>query len=242
MKGAQMSTDTDVKRRAVVIGGTSGLGLAVAELFHRTGADVVLGARTSARFQAALQRLGGEARAESVDVTSEESVVKFFAAVGPFDYLVVTASGALADKPLAETRVEDLELFAETKLWGALRCVKLAVPSLADGGSITLVSGAVSQKGRSGAHGKTIVNSALEGLARSLAVELGPRLRVNCVSPAMFDSKGTMPAQRRDELRGMYPGGYVGSATDVAAMLHAAATNPFMSGSVLYVDSGWTAS
>jgi len=229
------------KRVAVMIGGTSGLGLGTAAFFASKSIDVIVGGRDQEKLTKAVGIIGQGARGIRVNVSEDLSVQDFFRQVGDFNYLIMTASGTFADKPLAETSIEEFRAFAETKLWGTLRCVREAQQHMAEEASITIVSGAVSRKGRAGAHAKTITNAALEGLTRSLAVELGSRVRVNCISPGMFDSKGTMTIQKKDEIRALYPRRYIGNSRDVAAMIYSVATNAFMTGSVISIDSGWTA-
>lgn len=228
--------------RAVIVGGTSGLGLGIAREFLKHDARVTVGSRDQEKLSKAVSTLGSGALGFPVDVTSDASLAEFFRNTGPFQHLVITASAAIADRPFGETSVAEFGQFAATKLWGTVRCLQIALKAeIAPGASITLVSGAVSKKGRSGSHAKAMINSALEGLTRSLAVELGGHVRVNCISPAAFDSKGSMPASRMDELKKMYPTGYVGSSADVAALVYALAVNPFLTGSVVYADGGWTA-
>lgn len=226
---------------AVVVGGTSGLGLAVATTFTANGFNVIIGARDQGKLTKAAETIGGQTKGLLVDVTNQVAVEKFFEQIGTFDHLVLTASAGFADRSLVETSLEEIKEFTDTKLWGALRCVKIGHKDITTGGSITFVSGAVSRKGRAGAHAKTITNNALEGLTRSLAAEFGSRIRVNCISPGMFDSKGTMTPTKREEIGLLYPLRYVGNSNEVAAVIYTVATNHFMTGSVIFVDGGWTA-
>jgi NAD(P)-dependent dehydrogenase (short-subunit alcohol dehydrogenase family) len=229
-------------RPVAIIGGGSGLGLAIAREFLNKGNEVIIGSRSEKKLDESVVSLGKGAQRSIIDVNNQPSVVAFFENVGRIQHLVITASTGIADKPIIEMNIEEVKAFAETKLWGAIRVIQAALRTgIADSGSITLISGAVARKGRSGAHAKTIVNSALEGLTRSLAIELRGQVRVNCISPAVFDSKGTMPLAKQAELKQLYPTGYVGTGYDVAMMACAMATNPFMTGTVLYIDGGWTA-
>lgn len=226
--------------RAGIIGGTSGLGLGVARVFHANGFETVLGGRDSSKFKTAVEAVGDRCHAIVVDVNDDQSIERFFDEAGRLDQIVVTASSAMPDRPLNEAAMDDLKGFMETKFWGAVRCARAAGKRYS-GAALTLVAGAVSSKGRSGTHVKAAVNAALEGLTRSLAVEYAGVLRVNCISPAVFDSKGKMPDARRVELSDSYPAKYVGTSADVSAILFAVATNRFMTGSTVYVDGGWTA-
>jgi NAD(P)-dependent dehydrogenase (short-subunit alcohol dehydrogenase family) len=227
---------------AVVIGGTSGLGLGIAREFSRNNVEVVVGSRTRDKVSKALSALGKNVRGAVVDATNDKSLTDFFKSIGPFRYLVITAAEAFADRPLLKTSVEEFKAFADTKLWGSIRSIQAALQAgMEPDASIILISGAVARKGRSGAHAKAMVNGALEAFTRSLAVELGGRARVNCISPGIFDSKGSMPPEKKDEFKRLYPTGYVGNSQDIAELVYATAVNRFMTGSVVSIDGGWTA-
>ncbi len=229
----------EAKDVAVIIGGDSGLGLGAARRFIENGCQVVIGGRSEDKVSRSAGILGPKARGLIVDVTDQASVESFFKEAGKFDHLVVTASAGGADKPLRDTTIEELKVFADTKLWGTVRCVKAAQQYISKAGSVTFITGVLSKKGRAGAHAKAIANGALEGLLHSLVAEFGPRIRVNCISPSYVDSNGTMNPAKKEEFRRLYPVGYVGDADDVASIIYAVATNRFMTGSVVGIDGGW---
>jgi NAD(P)-dependent dehydrogenase (short-subunit alcohol dehydrogenase family) len=91
------------KRRVVIIGGSSGIGLAVAKEAASQGANVVIVSSNAERVQEAIQSIGGKARGQAVDVSGEKAVESFFTNLGAFDHLVFTAGDSLQLHALADT-------------------------------------------------------------------------------------------------------------------------------------------
>lgn len=225
-------------QKVVVIGGSSGIGLATAELAKKEGADVIIASRNAERLKAATDRLG--ATAIMTDVTSNESVVNLFNTCGPVDHVVVTAA-QLRSGPFKTVSMDDVRATMEGKFWGAWRVARAA--EIRSGGSLTLTSGFLSVKPRPNSAIVSAANGALESLTRALALELAPT-RVNCVSPGIIDTpiRAAMPeAARKDMLAKIAAGlpvGRVGLGDDIARQIFAFMTNGFASGSIVYIDGG----
>jgi NAD(P)-dependent dehydrogenase (short-subunit alcohol dehydrogenase family) len=228
-------------RRVVVIGGTSGMGLATVRAAGALGADVVAAGR---RPLARRQPIDGVRQAE-VDVTDETSVRRLFEDVGELDHLLVTASagtpGAFLDQDLAAARS-----FMDGKFFGSWTCARYAAPRLrGTQGSITFVTGGAVV--RPPTHGSMITAAfaAVEALTRALAVELGPR-RVNTIRPGYTDSDmwSSLPGAERDDLRRRVaqamPVGRMGTPDDIAHAAVFLMTNPQVTGAVLEVTGGET--
>lgn len=221
----------------IVIGGSSGIGAAVAKQAVARGAHVVLAGR---RLSSGVQN---GVRSEQVDVTDSNSLQRLFAAVGRFDHLVYTAGPAVQAKALIETDLSLAQDNFNVKLWGSLRAIQAALPFLDERGSITLTSGQLGRKTVAGQFIKTGINAATEALGKQLAKELAPR-RVNVVSPGVIDTEAY--AGLSDEQRlamfakagGALPVGRVGQAEEVAAGYVLAMENGFITGSVIDVDGG----
>ena len=221
----------------IVIGGSSGIGAAVAKQAVARGAHVVLAGR---RLSSTVEN---GVRSEQVDVTDAASLQRLFETVGPFDHLVYTAGPAVQAKALIETDLNLAQDNFNVKLWGSLRAVQSALPFLAERGSITLTSGQLGRKTVAGQFIKTGINAATEALGKQLAKELAPR-RVNVVSPGVIDTEAY--AGLSDEQRlamfakagGALPVGRVGQAEEVAAGYVLAMENGFITGSVIDVDGG----
>jgi NAD(P)-dependent dehydrogenase (short-subunit alcohol dehydrogenase family) len=225
-------------KKVVVVGGSSGIGLATAELAKNEGAEVVVASRNADRLKAAADKLG--ATAVPTDVTSNESVVNLFNTCGPVDHVVVTAA-QLRSGPFKTVSMEDARATMEGKFWGAWRVARAA--DIRAGGSLTLVSGFLSVRPRPNSAIVGSANGAIESLARAQALVLAP-IRVNCVSPGIVDTpiRAAMPeAARRDMLAKVAAGlpvGRVGLGEDIARQILAFMANGFASGSIVYIDGG----
>jgi NAD(P)-dependent dehydrogenase (short-subunit alcohol dehydrogenase family) len=225
-------------KKVVVVGGSSGIGLATAELAKREGADVIIASRSVERLDAAAARLN--AIAIPADVTSDQSIVNLFHRCGPVDHVVVTAA-QLKTGPFKTVSMEDVRNTMESKFWGAWRVARAA--EIRPGGSLTLVTGYLSVRPRPNSAIIGAANGALESLARGLALELAP-VRVNAVSPGIIDTpiRAAMPEDaRRDMLAktaASLPVGRVGVGEDIARQILAFMTIGFATGSIVYIDGG----
>jgi NAD(P)-dependent dehydrogenase (short-subunit alcohol dehydrogenase family) len=225
-------------QKVVVVGGSSGIGLATAELAKREGAEVIIASRNADRLDAAAKSLGVTAIA--ADVTSDDSVADLFRRCGTVDHVVVTAA-QLRSGPFKTVSMDDVRATMEGKFWGSWRVARAA--DIRPGGSLTLVSGFLSIRPRPNSAIVGAANGAIESLARGLALELAP-VRVNCVSPGIIDTpiRAAMPeAARLDMLAKTAAGlpvGRVGTGEDIARQILAFMTIGFATGSIVYLDGG----
>lgn len=225
-------------KKVVVVGGSSGIGLATAEFAKREGADVIVASRNPDRLKAAADKIS--ATAIQTDVTNDESVRALFAQCGAVDHVVVTAA-QLKSGPFKSVSMEDVRATMEGKFWGAWRVAREA--NIRAGGSLTLVSGFLSIRPRPAAAIVGAANGALESLARSLALELAP-VRVNCVSPGIIDTpiRAAMPEAARQEMLAKVasglPVGRVGLGEDIARQILSFMLNGFATGSIVTIDGG----
>src|SRR5215470_12530932 len=162
-------------KKVAVVGGSSGIGLATAEMAKQEGADVIVASRNVGKLDAVAEKLN--VVAIPADVTSDQSVVDLFRRTGPVDHVVVTAA-QLKTGPFKTVSMDDVRATMESKFWGAWRVARAA--EIRPGGSLTLVSGFLSVRPRPNSAIIAVANGALESLARALALELAP-VRVNCV-------------------------------------------------------------
>lgn len=230
------------EKKVVIIGGSSGIGLASAKAATAAGAYVLIAGRSQEKLHKALAEIEGEVEAHSIDVTKEREVEDFFARIGPFDHLVTTAATGTVGPFLLMKSVAVREVFA-SKFWGQYYAARYAAPYLANGGSITMFAGVTSHKPLPGLVAYAAVNGAIEGLCRSLAVELAP-IRVNVVSPGivMTPAYAAMPENERramfESLAAKLPTRRVGRPEDIAQTVIYLMQSGFTTGTVVSVDGG----
>ncbi|WP_405867521.1 MULTISPECIES: SDR family oxidoreductase [unclassified Streptomyces] len=232
-------------QRIVVIGGTAGIGLAVAEAAAREGAEVVVASRRQESVDAALKRLPESAEGHVLDATDEETVRGFFGRIGGFDHLVYTAGESLLLGSLAESDLGRARRFLDTRLWGAYSAVRHGAPSIRPGGSVVLTTGTAARRPMPGTTVAASLCGAMESLTRALALELAP-VRVNVVSPGVIRTElwRDLPQAERDGLyasaAGSLPVGRVGEPADVAEAYLYLMRGGYSTGSVVTVDGGGT--
>ncbi|MFF2630669.1 SDR family oxidoreductase [Kitasatospora griseola] len=230
------------ERTALVVGGTSGIGLATARRLHAQGATVHVVGRSKERLEA-LAVSDPELVGHRADGGDREQIAEVLCTVGSLDWLVVALSGAEGAGPFAELDLAALRSAFEAKFWGQLTTVQAALPHLTEDGSITLVTAISARTALPGTAGLAAVNGALESMIRPLAVELAPR-RVNAVSPGLVATPwwNGMPQEAREayfaHAAAQLPVRRVAEAEDVAEVVALAATNRNLTGTVLESDGG----
>jgi NAD(P)-dependent dehydrogenase (short-subunit alcohol dehydrogenase family) len=231
-------------KKVVVLGGSSGIGLATAQAAAREGAAVVIASSRRSRIDEALATLPG-AVGHALDLTEAAAVEALFAGIGAFDHLVFTAGESLMLGSLAETDLAAAQRFFALRYWGAFTAAKFGHPHLRPGGSITFTTGSAGRRPRSGWSLGASVCSAVEGLTRALAVELAP-LRVNAVAPGLVKTPlwAGMSESDRQRLYGdaaaRLPVGHAGEASEIADSYLYLMRQSYGTGQVLVVDGGGT--
>src|SRR5246127_5496411 len=189
------------KKRVVIVGGSSGIGLAVAKEAASQGAEVVIVSSNAERVQEAVRSIGGNVRGEAIDVSDEKAVEAFFTKIGAIDHLVFTAGDSLQLHKLADTDLKQARRAFELRYWSVLATVKYASPQIRKGGSIVLTTGVAGRRPHSGWVIAASVCGTIEALTRALAVELAP-IRVNAVCPGVVRTNlwQSMNADAREHL------------------------------------------
>jgi len=222
-------------QRVLILGGSSGIGLAAAKAATDVGAIVAISSRSAAKLEAARQALGGAVSIAALDTRDNAAVERFFANNLPWDHVVVSAAQTPSG-PVRGLGLSDARMAMESKFWGAYHVARAA--RIAEGGSLTLVSGFLSVRPSAGA-----INAGLEALARGLALELAP-VRVNAVSPGMTATPlwdGLDPSRRAamyEKAANHLPAGRVGQGEDMANAVLFLMSTPFATGSTVRVDGG----
>jgi NAD(P)-dependent dehydrogenase (short-subunit alcohol dehydrogenase family) len=173
--------------RVILLGGSSGIGLATAKKVAAEGAGVVIVSGNRHRVDEALKELPAGSEGYAIDLSQEENIRDFFSSVGRFDHLVYSAGENLVLSRIGQTEVSHAREFFTIRFWGAFAAVKYAAPLINQGGSIGLTSGTASIRPGAGWSVASAICGAMEGLVRALAVELAP-IRVNCVVPGVIST------------------------------------------------------
>ena len=203
-----MSLSIDLSARtALVTGGGTGLGRAIAESLARAGARVVITGRTEANLETAAGDLPGQVTFRVHDVTDlpahERLVADIETSVGPLDILVNNA-GRHLKTPFVDTDPEALRAVVETNLIGATELTRMAVRRMLPRGrgSVVMISSMAGLMGLTGVSSYALTKAGLLGLTRSLAVELGPSgIRVNAICPGFIDTAMFRQAMQGDPAR-----------------------------------------
>jgi NAD(P)-dependent dehydrogenase (short-subunit alcohol dehydrogenase family) len=230
-------------KKVIVMGGSSGIGLATAQAAAAEGADVVVVSSNKDRVDEAVKSLPGKPEGHAVDLSTEKAVESFFARVGAFDHLVYSAGENLALMSIGDLDLEKARQFFNIRYWGALTAVKYGWPHIQPGGSICLTSGTAGLRPRTGFAVVSTLCTAMEGLTRALAVELAP-IRVNLVMPGVIRTNlwNSIPEPAREAFyeseAKRLPVGRIGEAEDAAATYLYFMNNPYITGQVIVVDGG----
>jgi NAD(P)-dependent dehydrogenase (short-subunit alcohol dehydrogenase family) len=230
-------------KRVIVLGGSSGIGLAVARLAASKGAEVVIASSNSERVQRAVTVIGKGAEGHALDLSNEEAIQSFFEELGDFDHLVFTAGDSLQLSELATTDLKKARQAFELRYWSELAAVKYGSPHIRRGGSFVLTSGIASLRPLKGWAFGASVCGANDALTRALAVELAP-IRVNAVSPGVVrtDLWRNLSEQDRENLYESVgqrlPVGRVGDPGDIALTYLHLMEQSFSTGQVVVVDGG----
>jgi NAD(P)-dependent dehydrogenase (short-subunit alcohol dehydrogenase family) len=238
-----MKSETLAGKRVVLLGASTGLGLATAKAGAAEGAKVVIVSSNQQRIDKALEELPEGSEGYAVDLGKEENIKAFFEKTGRFDHLVYTAGENLSLKNISDTVVEEAIGFFNLRFWSAFTAVKYGAPHINPGGSISLTSGTASERPGAGWSVASAICGAMDGFVRAMAVELAP-IRVNCVVPGVIKTN-LWDAMTEEQRNGMYnylEGSLllkrVGEAEDVALGFLYLMKQQYGTGRSLIIDGG----
>ena len=225
----------------MVVGGSSGIGLACAEAARDAGASVVIAGRSPEKLGRAKAQIGADVRTLVADVTDEASVRDLFGRVERVDHLLVAAAETAA-VGVVEAEEFDVRPTLDIRVWGGFFAAKHAAPAM-NGGSITFMSGTSAHRPYPGAAMVAASGGAVEAFARALALELAP-VRVNTICAGFVDTPllDAYYGDERDEavreLAARLPVGRIGTPEDIADGAMFLMGNGFVTGTVLHIDGG----
>jgi NAD(P)-dependent dehydrogenase (short-subunit alcohol dehydrogenase family) len=226
----------------VVVGGSSGMGRALAAELVAQGSEVTVAGRSADRLDTVRRELG--VRTVAMDIGVERDIERLFATTGKVSHIVTTAADVGgAYQPISEYDVNAARSVVDSKLFGPLLLAKHGAPVLEPGGSIVFTSGIAAYRPGPRASLVAALNGALASLASALAVELAP-VRVNVVSPGWVDTPiwqevaGDAAADTLAAMAARLPAGRIGRTKDIADAIIALLRNGFITGTVLHADGG----
>ena len=224
-------------KKALVFGGTSGIGLESAKMLRDAGAEVIVLSR-----RGSIDGGNEGITVERADVLDRDGLQLIFERHQGFDYLLNAATGG--ERAIGPFLEMDLDGFQGSfaKLWGYVNTVRLGAPNMAKDGAIVLVSGYPARKWRPGVLAIGTVGNAVEGFIRLVANEIAP-IRINGVCPGLIDTPMfAMQGEARQEYMAeatkdnLIP--RAGSAAEVASAAMFLLSNGFTTGTIVDVDGG----
>ncbi len=235
---------TLANKTVVILGGSSGIGLATAKAAKAEGARVVITGRSQKRLDTARAELGGDVRAVQLDVADEAGTRSLFEELKSVDHIFITAATVTIGVGLASD-TEAVRPGMDTRFWGSVYAAKYGAAKMPRDGSITFCSGTSAWRPLRNSSVASASCGAVEAFARSLAVDLAP-IRVNTIAPGLIDTPliadamGANAAAIMETEAKRIPVGRVGRGEDIAEAVLFLMKNGFTTGITLTVDGGRT--
>ncbi|WDF71442.1 SDR family oxidoreductase [Novosphingobium sp. KACC 22771] len=227
-------------QRILVAGGSSGIGLASAQMAAQYGAQVTIAARSPERLTKAVAQIGHGAQHAVLDLIDAEAVARFGETSGIWDHIIVTGSDVKI-APVRDLPLPDARQAFDSKFWGFYHLARSA--RIAPGGSLSVVAGFLATRPVAGRALMGAINGALESLVQGLALELKP-VRVNAVSPAVVAGGMWSHMSQEDQaamyarIGATYPAGRVGAGEEIARQLLLLAATGYATGTIVTLDGG----
>jgi len=243
MKNIEANSSKLKDKRIVLIGGTSGFGLATAKAAAAEGAKVMVVSSRQQKVDEALAVLPEGSDGFAADISDEKQVEDLFNKIGEFDHLVFSAGENLQWSELSSLDIEKSKNFLNIRFWGAIMAAKYGSKKIRKGGSIILTNGTVGLRPMKGWVIGASITGAVESLTRALAVELAP-VRVNavCAGVVRTDLWANMPEAGRktffQDFGSKLLTGRVGEAEDIAEAYLYLLKGNYTTGQVIIADGG----
>ncbi|WP_118974283.1 SDR family oxidoreductase [Taibaiella koreensis] len=229
-------------KTVLIVGGSQGMGLGAAKQALHAGAKVVLLSRDQLKLDQIVETLGSNCRRIVGDITAIDSYKTLLEEAGPFDHLFISASpGGSTTFDTAYTSIGQTYLYG--KFWYTFSFLQAALPFINEKGSITLLSGGFAVSPHPEHVLVTVAFSAIEGLARALAISLAP-LRVNAIRPTDIEKdtstfqSAAAKEQYETETASATLTGRIGRVEDIGETVVYLMSNPFITGQIIELDGG----
>ena len=226
----------------LVLGGTSGMGLATARALLDAGAAVSIVGRDAEKAASAAAALDDPVVVGVFDARDTEAFAEHVRSMDAIDH-VVSFTGLQPAAPVTEADHDMFQSAFDARVWAARNACALAAPRMGENGSFVFCSGVSAFRPRPGRSAGAVATAALESFTRAMAVELAP-LRVNAICPGAFDTEVLRRAfgDQAEEVIARYestvPLGRIGRPPEIAHAVLFLLTNTYTTGIVLRVDGG----
>ena len=230
-------------QKVVIMGGTSGIGLATAKIIANKGAKIFITGRDQDKLKQAILQLPKTSEGLIVDATSSNDLNNFYKNLGIFDHLVLSLSGKSGGGPFANLNINQLKQGFESKFFAYFMAAQSGLNTISKNGSIIFITASSARTSYPGTSGLAAINGALESMVPTLALELKP-IRVNAVSPGIIETPwwNMWPKEQRQDVFNRIststPTGRVGQPEDIAHAIVFLLENTFMTGTVIECDGG----
>lgn len=231
-----------INKKILVIGGSSGIGKAVAEMALQLNNQIILTGRNLHKASLVAKAMGDGVTGLELDIDNEEQVNAFFSDLSGIDHIYIAAGNTQLGTVTDGALEENLRTF-NTRLLGSLRVVRAAIHKMNDGGSFVFTGGISTDRPIGGAWVSGLGTASAEQLARVLVMEFST-VRFNAVSPGYTDTPmwdsilGNNKTAVLEEVAQKIPVKKLATPQEVASAVIFLMSNPSINGEIIHVDGG----